>query len=155
MNNRALATYISTCVGLGFMPKAPGTIAAFFGAIFWWILLLKTPLVVYASLLVIICLVGVWATEVYTKPMPLKDPSEVVIDEWVGIGIAMIVCEPRLIDIALAFGLFRLFDIWKPIGVKYFDKMSGPWGVMLDDVVAGVYSALVLFALKWSYAAWF
>ena len=72
------------------------------------------------------------------------DPSKIVVDEMVGVWIAMLGVPFSLINLALAFVLFRVFDIWKPLGIRQMERLHGGWGIMMDDVLAGVYSALVM-----------
>lgn len=72
------------------------------------------------------------------------DPSKVVVDEIVGVWIAMLFVPFSLLNLFLAFGLFRVFDIWKPLGIRRMEKLKGGWGVMMDDVLAGIYSLMVM-----------
>ncbi len=74
------------------------------------------------------------------------DPSKIVVDEMVGVWIAMLGVPFSLVNLALAFVLFRVFDIWKPFGIRKMERLGGGWGVMMDDVLAGVYSAVMLHA---------
>lgn len=139
-----------TCFGLGFFPKGPGTLTSAVAVVFWVSLHLAgvSPLLI-ASLLLLLFVGGVWAVRIYEQSHPEKDRSEVVIDEWVGIGVSLLFFNSQWWAILAAFVLFRVFDIWKPMGVRYFDEnyMEG-WGVMMDDVIAGVYAcALVQFFL--------
>lgn len=78
------------------------------------------------------------------RPVWGEDPSKVVIDEIVGVWIAMIGVPFSWLNLALAFGLFRLFDIQKPLGIRRMERLPGGWGVMMDDVLAGVYANVVL-----------
>lgn len=91
--------------------------------------------------------VGHWASTVWINGTEDKDPSPIVIDEVAGMWLTMIVAPLTPIGIALAFGLFRLFDIVKPWPVRWVDKkVGGATGIMLDDILAGIWAALVLMA---------
>lgn len=91
---------------------------------------------------------GHWACVVWISQSEDKDPSAIVIDEAVGIWLALLTAPLTPVGIALAFGLFRLFDIVKPWPVGWADaKLGGATGIMLDDVLAGLWSALILAAL--------
>ena len=79
-----------------------------------------------------------------SQPVWGHDPSRIVADEMIGLWIAMIAVPFSWLNLALAFGLFRLFDIWKPMGIRRMEKFPGGWGVMLDDVLAGLYSLAVM-----------
>ena len=105
----------------------------------------------FEGLLVIAALgyaIGHWASTKWIAEAEDKDPSAIVIDEAVGIWLALTTAPPTPLGIALAFGLFRLFDILKPWPVGWADKsLSGATGIMLDDVLAGLWAALLLAAL--------
>ena len=78
------------------------------------------------------------------EPVWGHDPSKVVLDEMVGVWIAMLGVPFSLLNLALAFVLFRVFDIWKPLGIRRMESLPGGWGVMVDDALAGVYACLLL-----------
>lgn len=73
-----------------------------------------------------------------------EDPSKVVIDETVGLWISMLFIPINTYTLILAFILFRFFDILKPLGIRKLDQLKNSWGVMLDDILAGVYANMVL-----------
>ena len=87
--------------------------------------------------------VGVFTSSIVTKEINDKDPSSIVIDEWVGQWIPFIFLHLNIQNLVLSFIFFRIFDISKILFIKKFESFSGGWGVMLDDVLAGFY-ALVL-----------
>jgi len=140
-----------TCLGIGHLPVAPGTWASL-AAVVFWALLIKAGLsmLLISSLLLLFFIFGIWGSRLYEKETKSEDSSEIVIDEWVGMGIALLLTQNNIWLIIAAFVLFRFFDITKPPGVRYFDKnyMEG-WGVMLDDVVAGVYACLLIGIYHW------
>lgn len=79
-----------------------------------------------------------------------EDPSKVVVDEMVGVWIPLLAVDAEHWYYALvAFALFRLFDIFKPLGIRKMEDFKGGVGVMMDDVLAGIYSLLVLLGLRW------
>lgn len=148
--------FISTMAGIGFFPKGPGTV----GALVVTIGLMTTGTLVYAPvLLVLTTLVGTWASDRYMRRSGTHDPGEIVIDEAAGIlaaFVAIMVLDrflgpfaaapfglPDITGPIIVFGLFRLFDISKPWPVGKIDRdFHGAFGVMLDDMVAGVMAAL-------------
>jgi phosphatidylglycerophosphatase A len=90
---------------------------------------------------------GHWASTVWIDGTEDKDPSPIVIDEVAGLWLALTLAPLTPLGIALAFTLFRLFDILKPWPVRWADKnIGGATGIMLDDVLAGIWAALVLLA---------
>jgi len=147
------AGWISTGFGSGFSPIAPGT-AGSLVALLPWLALATLPLPYYALALVIAFLLGVWACAWIVKRLGVADPGFAVWDEFVGLWIALtpLVGSPgSWAWITAGFILFRIFDIWKPWPVSWADRnVDGGLGVMLDDVVAGLYAAIALaLLLRW------
>ena len=131
-------------LGTGLSPQAPGTVGSLFGvAIAWWTL----PLGMDARLAIAIALVvsGVWICGESAKRIGVHDHPGIVWDEIAAIYLVLLVTPVNLAAWALAFGLFRLFDIWKPWPIRDLDhRLGGGLGIMLDDVVAALYAALLL-----------
>jgi phosphatidylglycerophosphatase A len=138
-----IALAIATAFGAGRVPKAPGTAGALVGiAIF---ALGAPPLVSLA-----VCfLPGVWASTTAARIAAKKDPQFVVIDEVLGQWVTLIGAPATPVSLAAAFLLFRLFDIVKPWPVRWFEKAPDGWGIVLDDVAAGMYGYLVMLLLRW------
>ena len=104
----------------------------------------------FAVLALIMLYPAIWAAAVFAKESGQKDPQRVVVDEVVGQWITLAGATAlNWKSWLLAFALFRLFDIWKPWPVRQFEKLPGGTGIVMDDVIAGVYGALVLFAAGW------
>jgi len=147
------AGWIATGLGSGFSPVAPGT-AGSLAALLPWLALRELPLPAYVLALACAFVLGVWACAWVVRTQRIADPGYVVWDEFVGLWIAL---APLLWQhggwpwIAAGFILFRIFDIWKPWPVSWADRtLGGGFGVMLDDVIAGVYAALILaLLLRW------
>ena len=143
---------IASGFGTGFSPFAPGTAGAILATIIWIGFSFVTPaylIPITAALIIIFGITGIWSANVLA-PQWGKDPSRVVVDEMVGVWIALLaVPDGNLYYALLALVLFRLFDIFKPLGVRAMEKLKGGLGVMMDDVLAGVYSFIVLFVLRW------
>ncbi len=153
-----LATLIGTVLGVGYLRPAPGTWGSLV-ALPWALVLHLVggfPLLLIG--VVVAFAKGLWATGVMTKGSDDHDPSEIVVDEVVGQWIALLplsyVAWSRGIDITAlwpgwvaAFVLFRLFDITKPGPVGWADRRGDPMGVMLDDVIAGVFAGIGVMVL--------
>jgi phosphatidylglycerophosphatase A len=135
---RSVNFLISTFFGIGKMPFAPGTWASVAAAVPFWFLVDK-PLVLLA-VLVVIYFGGVYFTTQYEKQIGEKDPSSAVIDEVLGVGVAMLGVPQQLPFVIMAVILFRLFDIWKPYPIRRLEKLPAGWGIMTDDLLAGVYA---------------
>ncbi len=137
-------------LGSGLAPFAPGTFGSLLAVVLWTFGLQELSLDRYLGVLMASLGLGAWLCQRAIHALGKEDPSEVVWDEFVGQWIALLPLSAGLLDtnpvtIFLGFLMFRLFDIWKPWPVRYFDQgMHGGWGVMLDDVVAGLYAALFL-----------
>jgi phosphatidylglycerophosphatase A len=146
------AVPIATWFGCGYSPKAPGTVGSVaalaigialheYAGFSWWQFLLLAAMVF---------LPATWAATVTAEWKRLKDPQIVVVDEVLGQWIALAGVGARAAynwkSYLAALALFRLFDIWKPPPVRQLEALPGGWGINLDDVMAGIYAALVLFA---------
>ena len=144
-----LAIAVSTWFGCGYSPFAPGTVGSvaalaigillheYAGLTGWHFLALAAVLFVPAT----------WAATVTARVKNLKDPQIVVVDEVLGQWITL--AGARTLNwksYVAALALFRLFDIWKPPPVRQLESLPGGYGINLDDVMAGGYAALVLFA---------
>jgi len=142
-----LGKTIGTSFGFGYLPIAPGTFGALFGVLLYYILHFLYPHQIDYILIVLIVIftaLGTWACQIVLKEWG-HDPSRIVMDETIGVWITLLFIPYNHWYIWLAFGLFRLFDIWKPLGIRSIDsKMKSAFSVMLDDIVAGVYAAIVL-----------
>jgi phosphatidylglycerophosphatase A len=145
-----IAKQVVTCGGLGLLPKAPGTWTSAAALVFWMTLqFLSVSPLIYLALILILFFVGLWAVNVYEKATKSEDASEVTIDEWLGMGVACALVHIWWMGL-VAFALFRFFDIVKPLGIKYFDNNYWEgWGVLMDDVVAGLYTTIVIGVLLW------
>ncbi len=132
---------LASAFGAGYSPVASGTVGSFVTVVAIWLLPL-TPLRI-AIALVVVVLVGIWAGSRVERVVGKKDPGVIVIDEVAGMLLSVILL-PRTIPVLItAFLLFRLFDIWKPFPARESQALTGGMGVMVDDLIAGVY-ALVL-----------
>jgi len=140
---RFVARLIATGFYTGYAPKAPGTAGSLFGLFLYWAI--PGSKSVYSLIgIALLFFMGVWAAYLVEKETKVHDNQIIVIDEIVGMLITVALFGKSLIWLAVGFLLFRLFDIIKPFPVKASEKLPHGWGVMMDDVVAGIYSALCL-----------
>ena len=143
--NSTWATAVASVGYLGFFPVAPGTAASAFAVLVYALVVPIQQAAVLVPVTVAVFILGGVATAVVLRASGgLKDPSHVVCDEVAGQWIALVSVgyAGRWEYMLAAFLLFRLFDVWKPPPVSFFDRRPGPWNVMLDDVAAGVYANL-------------
>ena len=138
---------IGTGFGSGFSPVAPGTAGALLATLVWYLLsfLLSGMALLWitVALILVFTIAGVWATDCL-EPVWGEDPSRVVVDEMVGVAPAGHVWYGLA-----AFMLFRFFDILKPLGIRRMEKLPGGWGVMMDDILSGVYGFILLIIARW------
>ena len=148
----ALARLIATWFYCGYFPWGPGTAgsaAALIIAVLLWHFFAAAP-VAFAVLAIVLLGPAIWAAEVTARDEKLKDPQIVVVDEVVGQWLALAGAQRLNWKSWLAaFALFRLFDIWKPAPARQLERVRGGAGIVLDDVMAGVYAALVMYAAGW------
>lgn len=155
MTKAGVAELFATWFGCGYAPFGPGTFGSlgaivpayiactYFGA---------HPML-FALLGFLVLFPGIWASSATAEARGLKDPQIVVVDEvsgqWVTLGGMLWLPAVTWKAWLAAFVLFRLFDIVKPWPVRQFEALPGGAGIMADDVMAGVYGALVLYGLGW------
>ena len=139
-----LNTMFVSVLGIGFIPIASGTFGSLAGLVIGYLLnLLSYNL--FFLFIPILFILGVIASNTYQKLTGEKDSSVIVIDEVVGQLIAMMFVMDNLVLVFISFIIFRIFDILKPWPASYADKkMSDGFGVMLDDVFAGIYAAILV-----------
>ncbi|MDR3089646.1 MAG: phosphatidylglycerophosphatase A [Desulfobulbaceae bacterium] len=136
--------FLATGFFSGYLPKAPGTWGSL-AAVPLWFLLSYLDVSAYGLMLVAVFLVGWFVAGEAEKILDKPDPGCVVIDEIFGMFITLFAAPRQLTVAVAAFLLFRLFDIWKPFPVSWFDRrVNGGLGIMLDDAMAGIYAFLTL-----------
>ena len=143
--NSTWATGVASVAGLGYFPVAPGTAASVLAVLVYALIVpLQQAAVLVPVIVAVFVLGGVATAGVLRGNGELKDPSHVVCDEVAGQWTALVSVgyAGRWEYMLAAFVLFRLFDVWKPPPASFFDRRPGPWNVMMDDVVAGVYANL-------------
>ncbi len=139
---------IAGCFGIGHI-KGGGTIAAAVFCIPWY--MIQTPASAEWSRLVVtvaLTVLGIWAAMGVEKDWG-KDSSRVVIDEAVGMMVSLLFVPVTIPYMITGFILFRLLDITKPLLIRKTEAFPGGWGVMMDDVLAGVYTNLLLHTIMW------
>lgn len=165
------AKIIATGGGVGFIPIAPGTwgsltaICIIFGLFTHEFVNLPGtsvgemkfgimgfeldyfPIVILAFAFTV---AGIIATGIFARSTGIKDPKQAVMDEFAGQSITVLGLYRGYFGVGaflVAFLLFRLLDIWKPWPIRWFEKLPGGWGIMMDDVVAGLFGAIILAGL--------
>ncbi len=131
--------------GSGLSPKAPGTVGTVAAIPLWW-LLAQLPLQSYLLIVALAAIVGIVICGRAAEKLGVHDHGGIVWDEFVGFWIAMAALPVTWNSLLFGFVLFRLFDIFKPWPISWLDKkVSGGFGIMIDDVIAGLAAAAVIY----------
>ena len=146
-----LAVIIATGVGAGFVPKAPGTAGSLVGVLIYLLMEGLTLGAYYPHAIILLFIVGTWAAH-RVENFWGHDSQRIVVDEIIGQMITFSYVAGRVslspAYIAVGFGLFRLFDILKPFPLRRLEKLKGGFGVIADDVGAGLYALGVLTLIR-------
>lgn len=147
------AGWLACGFGSGLAPVAQGTFGSLAALLPWW-LLRELPWWIYLAVLLVGFAIGVRACDIAGRALGVDDHRSLVWDEFIGQWLALTpLLVPALLPasgfqwwmLAAGFVLFRLFDVWKPWPIRWFDRrVKGGLGVMIDDVIAGVFAAVVL-----------
>jgi len=135
--------------GLGLSPVAPGTVGTLLGVAFAW-LALDLGLMVQIGIAVVMFVAGIWICGNSSRRIGQHDPGGIVWDEICAMYMTLLVAPATITAWILAFGLFRAFDIVKPWPIRDLDhRLGGGLGIMLDDLVAALYAAILLALYRW------
>ncbi len=142
---KTFSKVISTFFGIGYFPVASGTLASLITVIIYKYCLSGWAWPHLLFLFFFGYILGVAASSKYVSLKAVDDdPSEVVIDEVIGQAAALFMLKSSWFVFLSAFFLFRFFDILKPLGIKRAEKFSKGWGIMLDDIMAGIYTSILI-----------
>ena len=133
---------LGTLFGIGYLPIMPGTYASLAGLLLY--LLIRRNLFIYLTVTTIVIVVGFIVSNKAQNIFKTKDPSKFVIDELCGILIVYFFIPFKISNIILGFIIFRLLDILKVYPIYKLERLRKGWGIMLDDIAAGVFTNIVL-----------
>ncbi len=146
-----LAKFIATLFFVGRAKIAPGSIASLLTTIVFYMFAMKLDYVILLIIIFVTTIVSFFAIHVYTTDFKEKDRSEIVIDEVVGQFVSLSPLlffeekfPPEIFTCFMSFIFFRFFDIVKPYPIYLFDRMNNTFGVIFDDILAGIFSAFLL-----------
>ena len=135
--------------GIGYIRIAPGTFGSLFAILVWYISLNYANIYFFYMIIIIVFICSFKAIQIYLRNEDKDDPSEVVVDEFIGQSLPLIfLLQFNVYEILLAFSSFRLFDIFKIYPVNKVENIRGATGVIMDDVVAGIYSLIIVMIYK-------
>jgi phosphatidylglycerophosphatase A len=142
-----ISRILATGIFVGYVPVAPGTFGSVLAVLLYWLLpYSESPFMV--PVIVLLFFAGVWASGRMEISSGIKDDQSIVIDEIVGQLITLTALEKSLKWLAIGLIIFRLFDILKPFPVKQAEKLPRGWGVMMDDVAAGLYGLITMAVIR-------
>ncbi|MGB1090742.1 MAG: phosphatidylglycerophosphatase A [Oceanobacter sp.] len=132
-------------LGSGLAPKAPGTFGSLAALPVWWLLLAQLEPVAFLIVIAVTFAVGIYFCDKTAADLGVHDHPGIVWDEWVGMWLTLFMVPAGIIWVLIGFALFRFFDIVKPWPIKWLDqKVKGGFGIMVDDLLAGLMALLVL-----------
>lgn len=139
--------FIATVFYIGYLPKCPGTFASLFSFVLFFFL---PVLPICSSVLIaaVLLLIGLFVSNHVAITCDLHDPSKIVIDEVLGSWISVLILPHNFFLYFFAFILFRFFDISKILFVNHVEKLRGGWGIMLDDVLAGIFTLGIMWLIR-------
>lgn len=145
-----LAKWLGSCFGIGFSPIAPGTFGSLFAILTFVFVFSSFSIISFSIIIFFALLLGIWLGFIAEKKSSSDDPQWFVLDEWVGQSIPLLLVKPDdYVLLGISFILFRFFDISKILGINPIQKLKGGLGIMMDDVVAGIYSLIILLGIEW------
>ena len=135
--------------GIGYIRIAPGTFGSLFAILVWYISIIYLNIYFFYMILIIVFICSFKVINIYLRSENKDDPSEVVVDEFIGQSLPLIfLLQFNVYEVLLAFSSFRLFDIFKIYPVNKVENIKGANGVIMDDVVAGIYSLIIIMIYK-------
>jgi phosphatidylglycerophosphatase A len=142
------AVLLATWFGVGLLPGAPGSWGSLAALPFAWVIATFWGAPGLAIAAAIVFLAGWWAARAVVRASGIEDPAAIVVDEVAAQWLVLLTAPRDPLGWAIAFALFRIFDIWKPWPVRWADRhIHGGFGIMLDDLLAAGYAAIVLSVL--------
>jgi phosphatidylglycerophosphatase A len=145
---RRLAYLLGTWFGCGRVPFAPGT-AGTLGAVPLYLVLRPQGPLVVLGVAFVLSAIGVWAADEVIAATGQKDPQIIVIDEVAGVLVTLAASAPTLASVITGVIVFRIFDHLKPWPANVFERrLRGGWGVVMDDLAAGVWGAMAIAAMR-------
>ena len=146
---KLFSKYFVTLFGIGYAPIAPGTLGSIFAILIWYISIKFINIYLFYLILIISLSVSFKLINIYLISEVKDDPSEVIIDEFIGQSIPLLfLIDFNLYELLLAFCAFRFFDITKIYPINRAENLSGAKGVIIDDIIAGIYSLIIIMIYK-------
>lgn len=137
---KKIVEIVASCFYVGYIPGAPGT----YGSLFALFFISQFSILTQNYSVIFFIIIGLIFSTLMERQTGKEDDQRIVIDEFVGMLITFYYVTPNLLYLAIGFVLFRLYDIYKPYPIMKIQKLPSGFGIMLDDILAGVYARIVL-----------
>ena len=144
---RRLGVFIATCAYVGYAPFAPGTFGSAVGLLIYYLVRRQASSTIELGTIAVILAIGLWAATEAEHHFGGIDPRPVVIDEVIGMLLTLALHPVNILGAITGFLIFRVLDVVKPWPARRLELLPGGFGVVLDDVMAGVYSNLLVWGL--------
>lgn len=151
---RRLGVFIATCAHVGYAPVAPGTFGSAVGLVVYYLVRRQASTAVELGAIALILVVGLWSATEAEHHFGGIDPGPVVIDEVIGMLITLALHPVNVAGATVGFFVFRVLDVVKPWPARRLELLPGGFGVVLDDVMAGVYGNLLMWGLVRLLPSW-
>ena len=151
---RRLGVFIATCAHVGYAPVAPGTFGSAVGLVVYYLVRRQASTAVELGVIALILVVGLWSATEAEHHFGGIDPGPVVIDEVIGMLITLALHPVNVAGAIVGFFIFRVLDVVKPWPARRLELLPGGFGVVLDDVMAGVYGNLLMWGLVRLLPSW-
>ena len=143
--NKKICLLISSGFGIGYSPYFPGTLASFCSLFPLWFIKEKNDINILILLIFFFSIISIYVISITIKELKNKDPNFIVIDEFIGQSCALLICRQEIFDYLVAFLGFRLLDITKPFPINKLDNIKNAYGVLLDDILAGMIISILFY----------
>jgi phosphatidylglycerophosphatase A len=155
MTRRRLGVFIATCAHIGYAPFAPGTFGSAAGLVLYYLVRRQASTTIELVTIGVVLVIGLWSATEAEHHFGGIDPGPVVIDEVVGMLMTLALHPVNVAGALAGFFIFRVLDVVKPWPARRLELLPGGFGVVLDDVMAGVYGNLMVWGLVRLLPAWF
>ena len=145
MNFDKISDQFCSSFGLGYISKFPGTLASIVILPVVWLIKSSFGLSTLLFFIFFFSILSYFFIALSINKKKDKDPSSIIVDEYIGQSIALIYCNEVILEYLIAFILFRFFDIVKPFPINLLNKIKNAFGVLIDDVVAGIVVCIIFY----------
>jgi len=152
---RRLGVFVATCAHVGYAPVAPGTFGSLLALVLYYLIRRQQSTAIELGAIAVIVIIGLWSATEAEHHFGGIDPGPVVIDEVVGMLITLALHPVNIRGAIVGFFIFRVLDIVKPWPARRLELLPGGFGVVLDDVMAGVYGNVIVWGLGSLLPSWF